>query len=332
MQSLTSSLAAAAALVHTTLALPQKVVDDMSPGVPYDPKTSKYCSWWWNNDGSIPSLQIPEAWGITMEDFVRWNSSLGVGCRAYAVGKSYCVEAYGEPKPTTSLPPPSTTTKNPTELPTTTTAPKHTNGIETPTPIHPGMVDNCDAFYLVKSGDGCSTIAEKHGITLKELVTWNPEIGDTCSGLWKDVNVCVSVIGHTTVPTEPDNGIEIPKPTQPGMVKNCDTFYKVKSGDSCGNIAKNSGINLDEFVEWNTGVRGNDCTGLLLDFHILRLGLGHTPTPTDTGNGIETPSPIQDGMTKSCKTFHFVTSGQSCATVASRYGISVADFVRWNRP
>ncbi|RYP67825.1 hypothetical protein DL769_005687 [Monosporascus sp. CRB-8-3] len=159
------------------------------------------------------------------------NPSLDVGCHAYVVGKSYCVEAYGEPEPTTSLPPPTSTTQKPTELPTTTTAPKPASGIETPTPIQPGM--------------------RNHGIAVEEFITWEPEVGDTCSSLWKDVNVCVSVIGRTPTPTEPDNGIE-------------------------------------------------------------------------------TPSPIQDGMTKGCKMFHFVTSGLSCATVADRYHISVADFVRWN--
>lgn len=37
-----------------------------------------------------------------------------------------------------------------------------------PQPIQPGMVDNCDKFYFVSAGDGCSAIASSHGITFAD--------------------------------------------------------------------------------------------------------------------------------------------------------------------
>ncbi|KAK3901749.1 hypothetical protein C8A05DRAFT_34547 [Staphylotrichum tortipilum] len=47
-----------------------------------------------------------------------------------------------------------------TDYPTTAT-----NGIATPTPIQPNMVNNCDLFHKVKSEDTCATIAASKGVT-----------------------------------------------------------------------------------------------------------------------------------------------------------------------
>ncbi|RYO96409.1 hypothetical protein DL765_011599 [Monosporascus sp. GIB2] len=106
-----------------------------------------------------------------------------------------------------------------------------THGIETPILIQSGMVGNCDTFYKVKEGDGCSNIVGKYRITLKQFIAWNPRsAAGAPAGLGKDVYVCTSIIGHTPRPTEPDNSIKAPMPVHPSMVKVCDAFYRVKSG------------------------------------------------------------------------------------------------------
>jgi LysM repeat protein len=40
----------------------------------------------------------------------------------------------------------------------------------------PGIADNCDGFYKISSGDQCSFIAQKHGVTIAQLRSWNSEI------------------------------------------------------------------------------------------------------------------------------------------------------------
>lgn len=45
---------------------------DETPNFPYDPDTTSYCTWWWDNDGSISCNDIPAVWGVTLEDFLRW--------------------------------------------------------------------------------------------------------------------------------------------------------------------------------------------------------------------------------------------------------------------
>ena len=47
---------------------------DDRPGGQFDPNTTSYCSWWQDNDGSMPCSAVPEYWGISLADFLRWVS------------------------------------------------------------------------------------------------------------------------------------------------------------------------------------------------------------------------------------------------------------------
>ncbi|EWY97095.1 hypothetical protein FOYG_05577 [Fusarium oxysporum NRRL 32931] len=206
--------------------------------------------------------------------------------------------------------PPSSTTLVPSK--TTPTKPSSTavsgNGVETPDPIQPGMVSNCNKFYFVEQGDNCNAVSSKHGITLAQFTTWNPKLGTGCSGLWADVWVCVSVIGHTATPTQstkPTNGIETPSPIQAGMTKSCNKFHLIKSTTTCNSIQDYYKLPLKDFYSWNPSI-GSKC------------------------NGITTPTPIQAGMTKSCNKFHPVKSTTTCASIQDYYKISFADFYAWN--
>lgn len=121
------------------------------------------------------------------------------------------------------------------------------------------------------------------------------------------------------------------------MVNNCKSFYEVKSGDQCSAILSNYGITLSQFTTWNPAV-GSTCTALWVDTYVCVSTTGSaattttsvkTPTPT-SGNGISTPSPIQTGMTSSCKTFYKTKSGDGCAAIATSYSISLTNFYTWN--
>ncbi|KAL4863495.1 hypothetical protein BDV12DRAFT_202033 [Aspergillus spectabilis] len=125
-----------------------------TPNLPFDPDTTGYCSWWWDNDGSVSCEELSEMYFFELDDFLRWNPSVTAGCENLKVGFSYCVKAYDEPGQTTTSTSGPTTTIPPTSTsgePTSTAPPS--NGVETPLPIQPGMVGNCDAFHLVKEGD-----------------------------------------------------------------------------------------------------------------------------------------------------------------------------------
>ncbi|KAK5654546.1 hypothetical protein OQA88_7175 [Cercophora sp. LCS_1] len=68
------------------------------------------------------------------------------------------------------------------------------NGITTPVPHQPQMVDNCKAFYLVQEGDTCVKIAAQFQIAEAQIVAWNPEARSDCTQLLANTYCCVGVL------------------------------------------------------------------------------------------------------------------------------------------
>jgi hypothetical protein len=190
------------------------------------------------------------------------------------------------------------------------------------------MVSSCDAFYFVAKGTTCSEVLSHNGITLAQLYAWNSGIEPDCSGLWANVWVCVSTFDHEPTPTQPGSGVTTPSPLQEQVVSNCDEFYLVQPGETCSTVAGKNGITVEELKAWNPSV-GADCSGLWADAYACVSVIGHQPTPVEPVNGVETPSPIQGGMTTSCNRFHLV-DGELCSSILKKYQISLEDFVRWN--
>ncbi|KAL6401419.1 hypothetical protein AUP68_15289 [Ilyonectria robusta] len=130
-----------------------------------------------------------------------------------------------------------------------------------------------------------------------------------------------------------------PSPTQDGLIDTCTSFYKAKKGDTCNKIiAQYQTFDFDAFFEWNPAV-GKDCRSLLVDYYVCVGTVGWNP-PTKTmakstttkapSNGITTPTPIQANMVTNCNKFHLVKSTTTCTSIQSYYGITMADFTKWN--
>jgi hypothetical protein len=67
------------------------------------------------------------------------------------------------------------------------------NGIATPTPAHPGMVNNCKKFAYVNPGDTCDGIGFWNGIGGQWVKLWN-RIEEACLSIRAKTYVCVGVI------------------------------------------------------------------------------------------------------------------------------------------
>lgn len=133
------------------------------------------------------------------------------------------------------------------------------------------MASDCNKFDQVQSGDTCDAIASKHDISLSDFDSWNPAVGASCGSLWVGYYVCVDVVGHQpSQTTSAGNGVTTPTPYEPGMVKDCDRFYRVKSGDSCDSVASSQGVSTHDIESWNPHV-GSDCSNLWLNDYI-RVG------------------------------------------------------------
>lgn len=115
------------------------------------------------------------------------------------------------------------------------------------------------------------------------------------------------------------------------MVDNCNRFHFVKSGESCQQIAGDSGISIDQFLQFNPLVGGSSCSGLWAEAYVCIGIIGMKPSPTHEDNGVQTPAPTQANMIDVCGKFYMVKSGQGCIDVAHDNGITLADLQSWNR-
>ncbi|KAJ4201450.1 hypothetical protein NW759_015637 [Fusarium solani] len=342
---------ALAAAVANVASLPLHAREGNEPGLPHDDATTSYCSWWADYDGSQTCKELLDWNWIELEDFRRWNPSIGPDCDGIESGRSYCVEAWDEPglpaeeTATSKTSPTLTTTGKVTTSMIAITSPPSTtvdasNGIKTPDPVHDGIVDNCASFHLVEEGDSCSVIAKKYGVSTANLISWNG-LNSGCTNLWSDTYACVSVIGFTPTSTTAKatktagNGITTPAPVHEGIASNCNKFHLVEEGDSCAAIAKRYGIRASDIVSWN-GLNSG-CTNLWGDTYACVSIVGFKPTTTAktvtttaAGNGIQTPQPTQPGMVDNCNKFHIIGEKTTCQGIASYNKIELADFFKWN--
>ena len=106
------------------------------------------------------------------------NPAVGSDCKSLWLDYCYCVATTGTSKSTSTA--------------------KSTGSTPSPTsqaaqPQQSGIVDDCNKYYKVSSGDYCAVIAQAHGISTKDFFAWNTGIKSNRSNLFLDNYVCVGV-------------------------------------------------------------------------------------------------------------------------------------------
>ncbi|KAH7239551.1 hypothetical protein BKA59DRAFT_532470 [Fusarium tricinctum] len=327
------------------------------------------CSFHYSPDSGATCSTFAEAWGISEDDLKALNP--GIKCPNVDIEGSYCVigsvtDGNDDPLPTAvspkSIVPASTKVTSGIKItatlvkPTVTQQPSATkqpsgngiktldaiqegmaNGIKTPEAIQEGMVSNCNKWHFIGEKTTCQGIINYNKISLADFIKWNPAVGKDCSGLWKDTNACVGVIGSTPSPTTavkssptittPANGIKTPSPIQDGMVSNCNKSHFIKDTTTCQGIVDYNKITLTDFIKWNPAV-GKDCSGLWKGTNACVGVVGFKPQPTATApsNGVKTPLPIQEGMVKNCVKFHYISSSTTCQALLKYDKITMEQF------
>jgi LysM repeat protein len=123
---------------------------------------------------------VASAAGISLTTFYAWNPAVGTDCAYLEIGEYVCIDIIGYTPSTTTI--------------STSTTTSSGNGVTTPTPYETGMVSDCDSFYLVSSGDTCTSIADSYGITVADIEAWNPDVGSSCTGIWLGYYICVGIL------------------------------------------------------------------------------------------------------------------------------------------
>ncbi|KAJ3545053.1 hypothetical protein NM208_g2698 [Fusarium decemcellulare] len=312
------------------------------PGAPTDPGIPSDCTYYDTYvDPTYDCAMWAADWRITLEQFVNYNPTVKDDCSGIQVGHAYCVEVNNGMPPDGEEESKVTTTEDAEPEPTEDSK---------PSPTQDGLIESCTTFYKAKKGDTCTKIiAQYKSFDFADFFKWNPAVEDDCSGIWAETWYCVGVPGTptkpptqtavTTTPASQTGGIETPSPIQEGLVKNCNKFHLVKSTTTCVSIEQYYELPIAQFTAWNPAV-GKDCKGLWADYWVCVSVEGYKPSTTTTAkattttktpsNGIETPSPVQAGITKNCNKFHLVKSTTTCASIESYYKLPLAQFTSWN--
>ena len=206
------------------------------------------------------------------------------GSCALVVGNSYCVEQnFGHPIETT---------------PTTTGAHTSTvignDGITTPSPTQPGIAPNCDKFHLVQSGDTCSSIASRYGITLQDFYNWNKGVGSQCESLWLGTYCCVHVLSFLRHPSTPT--VENVNTHRCSMQMN-----EIRLTELCSRSQRLHRPSQEWSVAALNSTKASNPQWLIA--HIVE------PQVSDSS---------------------IVVTGDICSSICAKYGISLSDFYSWN--
>ncbi|KAJ6157997.1 hypothetical protein N7470_005589, partial [Penicillium chermesinum] len=251
--------------------------------------------------------------GLTTETFVSINP--GIPYPDLVSGQDYyVVGTVTSTGPTTTA---SSTVTTSTVTSSTSASAASTSSSSAPyRPQQTGTATTYDRYHLVVKGDSCNAIQSQYDISLAEFLAWNLSLTSDCNNLLVGYYYCVDIPGATkvatttTVPvtTTPADGITTPSPIQTGMTATCNKFY-----------------------DWNPTV-GSSCAHLDVGDYVCVDITGYTATTstTSSGNGIPTPTPFEPGMVDDCTTFYFVSSGDTCASIASSKGVTVAQVTQWN--
>ncbi|KAL1895036.1 hypothetical protein Sste5346_005456 [Sporothrix stenoceras] len=161
-----------------------------------------------------------------------------------------------------------------------------------------GTIVTCNKWYLVQKGNSCATVTHQFGITLALFLAWNPAVSSDCTvNFWGGYAYCVGV--GTSVPSTSTTSERTtttttkkvvptettpPGPIMTGSPANCNNWYLVVRGDTCGKIESKFGISHDQFLAWNPVISADCSTNFWLgEAYCVGVGASVTTGPTGTG-------------------------------------------------
>ncbi|KAG2025158.1 hypothetical protein GB937_002919 [Aspergillus fischeri] len=217
---------------------------------------------------------------ITFAQLLAWNPIFNSGCSNLATWRGWflCASA-----PTTAAPVPNnaqgqSNTKCAEWYLVSSVAPFSTKS----------AAFSYQSIIKVQSGDYCSSISVKFGISLNDFYFLNPQVDVNCSNLWLNTSYCVQAVGNIAtysgypVTTPSYTFTKLPSttaftpvpiatpplnPKAPGTWANC-TFYEnafntkidnYESLNSCHSWSINSGSTVEQLIHWNPSLDPKNC-------------------------------------------------------------------------
>ena len=228
---------------------------------------------------------IARRYAITQQVLCSLNPTLN--CQsALSYGQYICV-----PSPT--LPAAATTTT--AAAPVTTTLAAYT----------------CSKYYQIAAGDSCASIAAVFGISYQTLCSFNP--GLNCPAPTPGQYICLPYYYYYSQPA-PLTTTTTTTPTPVTTYPTCQNYYYVCPGDTCSSIAARYGVTAQTICSLNANI---NCQSLASGQYICVPSVSAITSTATTTTSTAAPAPTATSY------YYQVCPGDTCASIASRYGTSV---------
>lgn len=110
-----------------------------------------------------------------------------------------------------------------------------------------------DVIYRVRSGDNLSTIARRNGTTIARLRSMNNLKSDRLS-IGQRLIVGKRAVENS--PTSQAQEVQVAQANTGGKTATVNTYYRVKKGDTLGEIARKNNVRVSQLQSWN-GLRSS---------------------------------------------------------------------------
>lgn len=107
-------------------------------------------------------------------------------------------------------------------------------------------------YYRVKKGDNLSKIAKRNGVTVAQITSWN-RLKSTVLSIGKRLIVGKKAVSSSE--SQLQYG-EINEDSIQNISREINQYYRVKKGDTLGEIAQKNGVTVSELKSWN-GLRSS---------------------------------------------------------------------------
>ncbi len=160
--------------------------------------------------------------------------------------------------------------------------------------------------HTVQAGETASVIAQRHGVPLDDLLSWNNLSRSSTLRVGQELTL---------------HGVG----SGGGGSETAELTHTVQAGETASVIAQNYSVGVDDLLRWNNLTRSSTLqVGQELVIRISRA---------DADDQQRELLARLDGEAQGSsgeRIVHTVTSGQNPTTIARRYGVSVGDLFEWN--
>ncbi len=162
---------------------------------------------------------------------------------------------------------------------------------------------NSWVYHRIRRGENLSSIAIKYGVSLSSIKEWN--------------NLSSSrILAGRRLKIYTDKSLSYVASNDNVSRSNNDVFrYKIKKGDTIGELAEKFGVSSNQIRNWN-GIRGNN---IIAGKSIKIYGGSNSSSLGD--NTTKTPSNVN---------YYKVKSGDTIGGIAEMYKVSSSNIRRWN--